>query len=150
MKKNINRSNRKKPDSNGKNKKAIKVEKPNRSNNSRIGCVSKQHAKADVKPKLRWGVQNLLQKLESAKSAPKQPAPDENVEYHIGIDLGDKKSHYCILDKNANIVADGSLATTMIEFELYFREIPRSRIAFEVGTHSPWINSLLEVIGHEV
>lgn len=150
MKKNINQSKRSKMDSTETKKKAIKVKKTTKSSSSRVGRGSKRNSKAAVKPKLRWGVQNLLQKLESAKSAPKQPASDENVEYHIGIDLGDKKSYYCILDKNANIVADGSLATTIIEFGLYFREIPRSRIALEVGTHSPWISSLLEAIGHEV
>ena len=150
MKKDSNQSSKRKMDSTGKKKKAIKVEKTIKSSSGRVGRGSKRNSKAAVKPKLRWGVQNLLQKLESAKSAPKQPAPDENVEYHIGIDLGDKKSYYCILDKNANIVADGSLATTIIEFGLYFKEIPRSRIALEVGTHSPWISSLLEAIGHEV
>jgi hypothetical protein len=69
------------------NKKAIEVEKTIRSNYSRIGSVSQQHTKEDVKPKLRLSMQSLLQKLESAKNAPKQAAPDENVEYHIGIDL---------------------------------------------------------------
>jgi len=141
MAKNINRSNRKKLDSAGANKRAIKVQKTIKSRNE---------GRDECKARHRWGVQSLLRKLEDAKNAPKQPAPDANVGYHIGIDLGDKKSDYCILDKNANIVAEGKLATTMIEFGMYFREIPRSRIAFEVGTHSPWVSSLLETIGHEI
>jgi transposase len=33
---------------------------------------------------------------------------------------------------------------------MHFKSIPRSRIAIEVGTHSPWVSSLLESIGHEV
>jgi transposase len=141
MAKNINSSNRKKLDSAGANKNAIKVQKAIKSSNKdRNDCEAKQ----------RCGVRSLLRKLEDAKNAPNQPAPDANVEYHIGIDLGDKKSDYCILDKNANIVAEGKLATTVIEFGMYFKEVPRSRIAFEVGTHSPWISSLLETIGHEV
>src|SRR5437016_13302077 len=28
--------------------------------------------------------------------------------------------------------------------------MPRSRIALEIGTHSPWISSLLRELGHEV
>lgn len=141
MEKNINSSNGKKLDSTGKKKSTIEVEKATRSGNrGRNECTTKQ----------RWGVRSLLRKLEDAKNAPKRPAPDANVEYHIGIDLGDKKSDYCILDKNANIVAEGKLATTVIEFGMYFKEIPRSRIGFEVGTHSPWISSLLEALGHEV
>jgi transposase len=150
MGKNINGTNGRKLDSTEKNAKAIKGEKAIGSHKRRISSTAKQDPKADVKAKQRLGVRSLLQKLETAKNAPKQSAPDANVEYHIGIDLGDKKSDYCILDRNANIVAAGNLATTVIEFEMYFKEIPRSRIAFEVGTHSPWINSLLETIGHEI
>jgi len=29
-------------------------------------------------------------------------------------------------------------------------KIPRSRIALETGTHSPWVSRLLTVLGHEV
>jgi transposase len=72
------------------------------------------------------------------------------VEYYIGIDIGDKKSHYCILGKGPDIAAENSFATTPSEFESYFKEIPRSRIALEVGTHSPWISALLEKLGHVV
>jgi len=31
-----------------------------------------------------------------------------------------------------------------------FAGIPRSRIAMETGTHSPWISRLLTALGHEV
>jgi len=31
-----------------------------------------------------------------------------------------------------------------------FAKIPRSRIALETGTHSPWISRLLTQLGHEV
>jgi len=75
----------------------------------------------------------LLRKLEAAKNAPKEAAPEDGIGYWIGIDLGDKHSKYCFLDKNANIVAEDSLATTVTEFEQYFKAIPRSRIALEVG-----------------
>jgi len=99
----------------------------------------------------RLNLQCLLQQLEAAKKAPKPKEEfDENVEYYIGIDIGDKKSNYCILDKNTSIAAAGKLATTVTEFELYFKAIPRSRIAIEVGTHSPWIGALLEKLGHVV
>ena len=70
MKKNINQSKRSKMDSTETKKKAIKVKKTTKSGSSRVGRGSKRNSKAAVKPKLRWGVQNLLQKLESAKSAP--------------------------------------------------------------------------------
>jgi transposase len=31
-----------------------------------------------------------------------------------------------------------------------FGAMPRSRIALEIGTHSPWISRLLSELGHEV
>jgi len=31
-----------------------------------------------------------------------------------------------------------------------FGAMPRSRIALEIGTHSPWIGRLLSELGHEV
>jgi transposase len=143
MEKSINRSIGKKQNSTRNAKNAAETD-----NKTRSCKTTKQPTKADVPEKLRLGLRSLLQKLEKAKNAPRDLLPD--VEYHIGIDLGDKRSYYCILDKNANVVADGSLATTPIEFEMYFKVIPRSRIALEVGTHSPWISSLLETLGQEV
>jgi transposase len=70
--------------------------------------------------------------------------------YYIGIDLGDKKSNYCFMDAGKEIIAEDTLATTSEEYTAYFSAIPRSRIALEVGTHSPWVSALLEGLGHEV
>jgi transposase len=152
MAKNINRSKGKKQDSTGTNSKAVKIEK---SNNCNKGIVNGAPVKKDTNPEVgrqqRLAVVRLQQKLEAAKNAPKTEAiPESPVAYHIGIDIGDKRSYYCFLDADANIVAADSLATTTTDFAVHFRAIPRSRIAIEVGTHSPWISSLLEEIGHEV
>lgn len=149
MGKTINSLNGKKLQTVGKN--AAKIGKALECKNGRrVGKAVKQDPMVDVTRLQRLNVRCLLQKLEAAKNAPKEAAPDDDVEYWIGIDLGDKKSNYCILDKNANIVAEGSLATSVTEFNLCFKAIPRSRIALEVGTHSPWTSSLLEGLGHSV
>jgi|WetSurMetagenome_2_1015567.scaffolds.fasta_scaffold89090_1 transposase len=146
----INSSNGKKLESAGKNTKAIKVEKTSESDRGRrTAKVAKPLTNGDVHPQQRWGVRNLLQKLETSKQQAREVV-EARVEYHIGIDLGDRKSYYCFLDKHANVAADGSLTTTVTEFKMYFKQIPRSRIALEVGTHSPWVNALLEELGHEV
>lgn len=152
MKKTISSSNGKKLERVGKNATRIeKTEKTPKSNKlSRGEKAAKKELIAEVKRQQRLNVQCLLQKLEAAKNAPKEATPEDNVDYWIGIDLGDKKSNYCILDKNADIVAEGSLGTSVTEFDMYFKAIPRSRIALEVGTHSPWTSSLLEGLGHSV
>jgi len=136
----------KKPESKEGKKAAKTIEVTNKSED-----MLKKKGKAEEKQK-RLGVRILLQKLEEAKEAPKvkEVLYDETVAYYIGVDIGDKKSHYCILDKGPDIAAKGSFTTTLSEFESYFKAIPRSRIALEVGTHSPWISALLEKLGHVI
>jgi transposase len=47
------------------------------------------------------------------------------------MDLGDRTSHFCVLDEGGTVVE-------------------RGRIPTEVGTHSPWVSRLLKELGHEV
>ena len=68
----------------------------------------------------------------------------------IGLDLGDRSSHYCILDEAGNILLEQNLPTTPKAIQQAFCKIPRSRIALETGTHSPWVSRQLTEMGHEV
>src|SRR6202521_4914372 len=68
----------------------------------------------------------------------------------IGLDLGDRSSHYCILDEAGNVILEHNLPTTPKGIHQVFRRIPRSRIALETGTHSPWVSRQLTQLGHEV
>jgi transposase len=68
----------------------------------------------------------------------------------VGIDLGDKYSRYCILDEAGEIVSEGRVGTSVRGFEETFGKMAASRVAMEVGTHSPWVSRLLESYGHEV
>lgn len=68
----------------------------------------------------------------------------------IGIDLGDRFSHYCALDADGSIVAEGRAATTPGTIEVHFKTALRKRIAIEAGMHSPWVSRLLKRLGHEV
>jgi transposase len=70
--------------------------------------------------------------------------------YTIGIDLGDKRSRYCILDKEGKIVRESSVATAPGALKLVFGKLAGCRIAIEVGTHSPWVSRTLAALGHEV
>lgn len=67
----------------------------------------------------------------------------------VGIDLGDKQSAYCILDRNGSC-REGMVATTADAFRKLFGHAHKVRIALECGTHSPWISRILEELGHEV
>jgi transposase len=68
----------------------------------------------------------------------------------IGMDLGDRTSRYCILEGNGETVREGSVGTTKAAMTRLYGQLKRSRIALEVGTHSPWISRLLNAMGHEV
>src|SRR5579885_3234901 len=68
----------------------------------------------------------------------------------VGVDLGDKTSYYCIMDVAANVLSSGQLPTTQVGMSSLFGKMPSSRVALEVGTHSPWISRLLAGLGHEV
>jgi transposase len=68
----------------------------------------------------------------------------------IGLDLGDRSSHYCRLDERGRILEESKTATSPKAMEAAFGAMPRSRIALETGTHSPWVSRLLSQLGHEV
>jgi transposase len=68
----------------------------------------------------------------------------------IGLDLGDRWSHYCVLDENGRIVAESKTATSPKAMEAAFGKMPGSRMALETGMHSPWVSRLLSKLGHEV
>jgi len=71
-------------------------------------------------------------------------------ELTIGVDLGDKTSRYCVLDREGNVLFERSTATTKKGLAQAFASMGASRIAMEVGTHSPWVKRLLESWNHEV
>src|ERR1700682_5738475 len=68
----------------------------------------------------------------------------------IGVDLGDRWSFYCVLDEAGKIVLEQKLPTTPEAMKQTFGKLPRSLIALETGTHSPWVSRLLTELGHEV
>ena len=68
----------------------------------------------------------------------------------IGIDLGDRVSHYVGLDQKGEVVASGRVPTTAAAIEKRFGSIGAKLMAIETGTHSPWVSRLLTRLGHRV
>ena len=68
----------------------------------------------------------------------------------IGLDLGDRNSWYCVLDEAGQIQLEQRVRTNGKGLREVFGAMPRSRIALEIGTHSPWVSRLLTELGHEV
>ena len=67
----------------------------------------------------------------------------------IGLDLGDRNSWYCVLNETGQVQIEQRVRTTEEALREVFEKMPRSRIALETGTHSPWISRLLSQLGHE-
>src|SRR5208282_3153724 len=68
----------------------------------------------------------------------------------IGLDLGDRWSFYCVLDEAGKVILEQKLPTTPEAMKQTFGKIPRSLMALETGTPSPWVSRLLTELGHEV
>ena len=68
----------------------------------------------------------------------------------IGLDLGDKYSHYHALNGAGEFVDKGRVRTTPQVLRKHFSSLESAHIALEVGTHSPWVSRLLSDCGHEV
>jgi len=71
-------------------------------------------------------------------------------EMTLGLDLGDRFSHYCLLNGDGEIVEEGRMQSTEAALRRHFEGEPPMRIALECGTHSPWVSRLLTALGHQV
>jgi transposase len=68
----------------------------------------------------------------------------------VGLDLGDRFTHYCMLNEDGEVVEEGRIPTREAALRRHFAGEPRQRIAMECGTHSPWISRGLKKLGHQV
>jgi transposase len=86
-----------------------------------------------------------------SKSSELRPSFDvERDSITIGIDLGDRYSYCCVLGGDGRMLTEGRVRTTAEGLAKHFQDIPRTRIAMEVGTHSCWVSRALSEWGHEV
>jgi transposase len=76
---------------------------------------------------------------------------EQSIRFVIGIDLGDRVSHACVLSKaSGEIVERRRLATTRKGVRDLLDGRERSLVAIEVGTHSAWVSRAVTAFGHEV
>jgi transposase len=56
----------------------------------------------------------------------------------VGIDLGDRYSHLCLLGaENGEVIEEGRIATSKEAFGRHFSGAEPMLVAIETGTHSP-------------
>jgi transposase len=88
----------------------------------------------------------MKKSIRSKRSAEWKPRPAITV----GVDLGDRFSHYCMLNQDGEVVEEGRIPTSAVALRRQFAGEARQRIAMECGTHSPWIGRRLQQLGHQV
>jgi transposase len=71
-------------------------------------------------------------------------------EQSVGLDIGDNTSRYLVVDSEGVVKTERGVPTTKKGLSQAFASMVPSRIAMEVGTHSPWVSRLLQSFGHEV
>ena len=86
-------------------------------------------------------VSKVAQQMETTKDKPA---------ITVGLDLGDRYSHYCLLNEEGEVVEEGRIQSTEMAFRRHFEGESRQRVALECGTHSPWVSRLLKTLGHQV
>lgn len=75
---------------------------------------------------------------------------DTTKTHTMGLDLGDRRSTYCLLDANGKTLAEEVVATSREGFAALSKQHSGAVIAMETGTHSPWVSRLFEAGGHKV
>jgi transposase len=66
---------------------------------------------------------------------------------YIGLDVGDRISHFAVKDAQGRLLEIGRVKMTLEELEKTFRVFEGDCLLMEVGTHSPWLQRALRRIG---
>jgi transposase len=85
-----------------------------------------------------------------SKVVPQRETAKDKPAITVGLDVGNRYSHYCLLNEEGEVVEEGRMQSTETAFRRHFEGEPRQRIALECGTHSPWVSRLLQTLGHQV
>jgi transposase len=68
----------------------------------------------------------------------------------LGLDLGDRRSHFCRIDLGGRIVEEGSVATDRRSVGDLFGRLAPIRVVVEACGHVHWVSALAREAGHEV
>jgi len=68
----------------------------------------------------------------------------------VGLDVGDRQTHFCVVDADRKVVTRGSFATIREKLVAGLSAFPGARIVLEAGSQSPWMSRVLRGLGHAV
>lgn len=70
--------------------------------------------------------------------------------YFIGLDVGDRVTHLCVLDSARQVVERAKFQTTREGLYKALGARPRGPVVMEVGSQSPWMSATLKSAGFDV
>src|SRR6476620_5122529 len=68
----------------------------------------------------------------------------------IGLDLGDRRHTYCVLDEAGKMAKEGSFGNTRAQLATVARSYPGAPAVMEAGMHRPWVSRFLQELGLRV
>ena len=71
-------------------------------------------------------------------------------EFTIGLDLGERRHRFCVLDEAGEVVEQGSLSNERVALARLTQRYRGALVVMEAGTHSPWISRYLKELSSEV
>ena len=76
--------------------------------------------------------------------------PRSKSKFTIGLDLGDRRHRFCVLDKLGEVVSEGSLPNERSGLTQLAQHYRFALVVMEAGCHSPWVSRFLEDEGCRV
>lgn len=83
-------------------------------------------------------------------STPRSSAAASLAAITVGLDLGDRHSHFCVLDAGGRPLEQGRVAMSRANLTAFFERIGSARLVLEVGGQSPWVSRLAREQGMDV
>lgn len=68
----------------------------------------------------------------------------------VGLDVGDRRTHFCVVDASRTVVARGSFATDCAQLEHALEPFVGAKVILEAGSQSPWMSRVLRRRGYDV
>ena len=67
----------------------------------------------------------------------------------VGLDVGDKRTHFEVVDGARQTVRSGSFTTSRAELEKTLEPFPGAKVVLEAGSQSPWMARVLRSQGYD-
>lgn len=79
-----------------------------------------------------------------------QQKKDKSSKITIGLDLGDRRHRFCVLDRHGAVVEEGNVCNDRISLGKLVGRYGGALAVMEAGAHSPWISRYVEGLGWRV